>query len=232
MSIGDDRDLADRLGGALAAISPSPAPVGVVLRKGRVIRARRRIAAVAGAAAVAAAISVGVPILLSAGPAPAPPATGRPPVTVHRPGPGSPPGRIAWGIVDGKRWQATVTHAPRGVLGFCIRVTAVRAQCGGSWYLTRSSPVSLATAQGHGKSATAGPVWRGVVRVGVRLSDGTVLVLHPVAAYGLRWVALALPARVTIAEVIAYSTRGELAYAAPYRGTKTTWHPVDAAPSP
>jgi hypothetical protein len=88
MSINDERDFAERLGGALRASMPSPAPVEAVLRKGRAIRARRRIAAVAAAAAVAA-IGVGAPIVLRAGLAPL--AAGRRPATVHRPGPALPP---------------------------------------------------------------------------------------------------------------------------------------------
>src|SRR5215472_8156971 len=79
MSVNDDRDIAERLGGALAACMPSPAPVGAVLRKGRAIWVRRRIAAGLAAAAAAAAIGAGVPIVLRAGPATAP-----------RPGPASP----------------------------------------------------------------------------------------------------------------------------------------------
>jgi hypothetical protein len=224
MSISDERDLAERLGGALAAVTPARAPLAAVLRKGRAIRAWRRIAVVAAAALAVAGISAGVPLLLRAGPAPSPPAAARPPVTVHRPGPGSPPGLIAWGAAGGKRWRATISQATGGLIGFCIAVTAMPPQC--------ASPVNLTTVHGHGESATTGPVWHGVARVGVWLSDGTVLWLHPVAAYGLRWVAFVLPARVTIVKVAAYAVRGELAYAAPYRGEKTTWHQAGAAASP
>src|SRR5215467_3900235 len=187
---------------------------------------------VAAAAVVVAAVTAGVPVLLQAASAPVPPAVSRAPVAVHRPGPGSPPGLIAWGAAGGARWRATVRQAPQGLVGFCITVTPARPQCASAWYLTRSSPVNLTTMHGHGESATAGPVWHGVARVGVWLSDGTVLWLHPVAAYGLRWVAFVLPTRLTIVKVAAHAVHGELAYAAPYQEEKTTWHQAGAAASP
>ena len=59
MSVNDEREIAERLGGALRASMPSPAPVGAVLRKGRAIRARRRIAAGLTAAAAVAAVLAG-----------------------------------------------------------------------------------------------------------------------------------------------------------------------------
>src|SRR5215831_15875155 len=79
MSIDDERDFAERLGGALRARVPSPAPVEAVLRKGRAIRVRRRIAAGVAAAAAVAAIGAGLPIVLRAGP-----------LTLHRPGRAAP----------------------------------------------------------------------------------------------------------------------------------------------
>ena len=232
MNISDEQDLAEHLDSALAAVTPRPVPLDAVLRRGRAIRAWRRIAAVAAATVAVAAIGTGVPVVLHAGSAPVSPATGRPPVTVHRPGPGSPPGLIAWGTAGSRRWRATVTQASGGLMGFCIAVTAVRPQCASAWYLTRSSPVNLTTVHGHGQSATAGPVWHGVARVGVLLSDGTVLWLHPVAAYGLRWVAFVLPARLTVVKATAYSARGELANATPDQQNNTTWHQASAAASP
>ena len=193
MSISDEQDLAERLGGALGEVTPCPAPLDAVLRKGRAIRAWRRIATRGGrrggggrshrrgACLATGRVSAGTPGREQG-------ASGGPP-----PGPGLPAGADRLGAAGGARWRATVRQAPQGLVGFCITVTPARPQCASAWYLTRSSPVNLTTMHGHGESATAGPVWHGVARVGVWLSDGTVLWLHPVAAYGLTGLAKRCP---------------------------------------
>lgn len=53
MSIDEERELRQRLGAVLDTITPRPAPVDAVVRQGRNVMIRRRIAVVAGAAAVA-----------------------------------------------------------------------------------------------------------------------------------------------------------------------------------
>ena len=63
MSIVDERDLRERLGGVLDAITPSPAPVGATLRNGKIIRAGRNIGITAGLA-VGAGLVVAAPALL------------------------------------------------------------------------------------------------------------------------------------------------------------------------
>jgi hypothetical protein len=63
MSIADERDLSERLSGALDAITPSPAPVGATLRNGKLIRAGRNIGITAGLA-VAAGLVVAAPGLV------------------------------------------------------------------------------------------------------------------------------------------------------------------------
>jgi hypothetical protein len=231
MSSRDERDLAGRLGTALETVTPSALPLDVIRRKGRAIRARRWAAAVAAITAAVAAVSVGAPALLGSGP-PGLPAAGRAPVSVHPPGPGSPPGMIAGGTAAGRRWRATVRQASGGLIGYCVTVTAMPPQCASAWYLTRASPVSLTTVHAHGQSAATGPVWHGVARVDIRLTDDAVLHLHPVPGYGLRWVAVVLPARLKIATIAAYSAHGEIAYAVLNHGGKTIWHPTRAAPPP
>jgi hypothetical protein len=63
MSVVDERDLGERLSGALDAITPSPAPLGDARRRGKLIRARRNIAITAGLA-VTAGLVVAVPGLV------------------------------------------------------------------------------------------------------------------------------------------------------------------------
>jgi hypothetical protein len=63
MSIVDERELSERLSGVLDAITPSEAPVGTMLRNGKLIRAGRNVGITAGLA-VAAGLVVAVPGLM------------------------------------------------------------------------------------------------------------------------------------------------------------------------
>jgi hypothetical protein len=64
MSIVDERDLRQQLGGALDAITPPEAPVRAAARKGKLIQAGRSLGIVAGLAVVAG-LGVGTPCLLN-----------------------------------------------------------------------------------------------------------------------------------------------------------------------
>ena len=61
-----------------------------------------------------------------------------------------------------------------------------------------------------------GAVRADVTYVAVRLGNGTVLILHPVAVYGVRAVAFAVPVGAGIADATAYSRHGEIAAAIPF----------------
>lgn len=106
MSISDEHDLQERLDQAFQAITPRTAPVDQAVRKGRVIRVRRRIAAVAAPAVVAVAVAVAVPFLLhQAATQPVLNQSRHHHVTVHPAGPHAPAGLIASGTVDGQPWR-------------------------------------------------------------------------------------------------------------------------------
>lgn len=64
MSIADEQDLRQQLGGVLDAITPPEAPVTAAARKGKLIQAGRSLGIVAGLAVVAG-IGVGTPSLLN-----------------------------------------------------------------------------------------------------------------------------------------------------------------------
>ena len=64
MSIADEQDLRQQLGGVLDAIVPPEAPVSAAARKGKLIQAGRSLGIVAGLAVVAG-IGVGTPSLLN-----------------------------------------------------------------------------------------------------------------------------------------------------------------------
>ena len=109
MSTSAEQELRQRLSAVLDEMTPGPAPVGAVIRRGRAVR-RRRIAGATAAALAAVAVVAGFSWLGLRLPSQAPAAP--PVVTVVPPGPGAPAGLIASGTVGRERWSARVT-APR-----------------------------------------------------------------------------------------------------------------------
>ena len=217
MSISDERELTDRLDQAFEAIGPRPAPVDQAMRKGRVIRARRRIAVVTGAAVVVAGVAV--PLLLQqVATQPTLNRTAHHDATVHPAGPHAPAGLIASGTVDGRRWRVSADRpgtagARRGSQCF----TALSLQdCSPVTAPDRSHPVAFASVSNGASQASYGTVSAAVSYLTVRLADGTVLTLRPVSVYGTRFVAYAVPRPATISRITAYSARGELASAVPF----------------
>jgi hypothetical protein len=98
----DEQSLRQRLHTELGSLDISPAPVVAVARRGRAVRARRRL--LAGGVAAAAALAV-----LAAHFAAAP---GSPPrgVTLNKPSPSAPNGVFASGTANGKPWQLAVRN--------------------------------------------------------------------------------------------------------------------------
>ena len=228
MRIDDERDLHGQLEAAFEAITPRPAPVDGAVRRGRAIRVRRHMAVAAGAAAVVAIGVFAVPSLLQRPAAPAPAApVGRYTVTVQAPAPRSAPGLIASGTIDGQRWQLTAggKFGGGGNLSGQNFTTSGPAfggdagsQPGAALAVDSADPVSFSDL-----ALTSGPVQvqYGAVRadvtyVAVRLDNGTVLVLHPVAVSGVRAVAFAVPVGARVAGATAYSRHGEIAAAIPF----------------
>ena len=87
MSIQDEHELRDRLGGLLHGIEPGLPPVAGTMRRGKGIRMRRWISAAAGLAVVGAGALI-LPGLLQGHQA-APTVPSRYSVTVQPPGPGA-----------------------------------------------------------------------------------------------------------------------------------------------
>jgi hypothetical protein len=217
VSISDEHDLTGRLDQAFQAITPRPAPVDQAVRRGRGMRIRRRVVAVAAPMAAAAAIAVPVALNLQSAPQPTLIGPRHHSVTVHAPGPHAPAGLIASGTADGKRWSVTVKKAgpdtPPGTR--CITAVGLN-DCSTVTAASRSDPVVFAGSSSGSTDASYGPVTAAVSYVTVRLADGTVLTLHPVEAYGPRYVAFAVPLHMAITRVTAYSAHGELATAVPF----------------
>jgi hypothetical protein len=221
MSSDDERDLRQRLGSALDTITLPPAPVDTVLRKGRARRIRRHIAAAAGLAVVVG-IGAAVPALVhqAVHQAPVSPAK-NPTVTVNPVGPGSPRGLIGSGRINGKKWSLVVEKP--GTEGAakneqCIQASgaaSATSACGPLLTSDSTHPVGL-TILGQAYSGVLAP---GVTGVTVTLADGAVLVLHPVEAYGQRYVAFAVPHSLPIARAVAYAGHTELKYTVPFNSS-------------
>jgi hypothetical protein len=227
--IDDERDLHERLEAAFGAITPRPAPIDGAVRRGKAIRVWRRVAVAAGAAAVVAIGVFAVPPLLHRSAAPAPvPAPVAPvgpyTVTVQAPGPHSAPGLIALGTIDGQGWQfiaAKPGTAPgRGAQFFTTFGPAFAGQAtsmvGTALAVYGAAPVSFLDLTCGPVQVQYGAVQADVTYVTVRLDNGIVLTLHPVAVYGVRAVAFAIPVGAGIAQVTAYSRHGEIATAIPF----------------
>ncbi len=231
MRIDDERDLHERLEAAFEAITPRPAPIDGAVRRGKAIRVWRRAAVAAGVAAVVAIGVFGVPSLLHRPAAPGPAApVGAYTVTVQAPGPHSAPGLIALGTINGQGWQfiaAQPGSAPgRGAQIFTTSGPAfggdAGSQAGAALAVYGSDPVSFFELTCGPVQVQYGAVAADVTYVNVRLDNGTVLILHPVAVYGVRAVAFAIPVGAGIAEVTAYSRHGEIAAAIPFNDPSGT----------
>jgi len=225
MSIDDERELRGRLDGVLEAITPSPAPVAATLRRGRTIRTRRRVGVAAGLAA-AIGIALAAPGLVHqvVRHQPVTPPQQKWVLTVYPPGPHPSPGEIAWGTINGKRWQIVVTSgsAPDGQ---CLMVGGQPAACGPAATASQdpSLPVNLTGVGQNALSYQFGVVQPDVARVVVALADGTKLTLHPYRRYGQRWVGFVVPTSLAIVSSTVYSEHAELAYAIAYDSELVTW---------
>ena len=209
-------DLHENLSTALAEVEPGPAPVEAAMLAGRKVRNRRRAGLLAGAVAVVVA-AVSVPALTRQAALSPSPVTGHVRVTVNPPGPHSPAGLIASGLIGGERWSFSISKSPNRYN--CVIPGAVLAflACNGTLRQpTAADPIGF---EGEGSGSTNisfGEVWKSVVSARVELSDGTSLTLHPADVDGVRLVAFADPASLRVDRVTAYSRSGEIATAIPF----------------
>jgi hypothetical protein len=212
-------DLHEDLNTALAAVEPGAAPVEAAMLTGRKIKNARRAGLLAGAVAVVVAAVVGVPALTRPDALPQP-ATSRIRVTVNPPGPHSPAGLIASGLIGSAPWNVSLkspssNNCVSGGYGMSITECA-----GDQGQPTAAAPIGFGGEGGDGSpvpvNITFGEVRKDVVSVRVELSGGTVLTLHPVEVDGARFVAFASPVSVPVDSVTAYSRSGAIATAIPF----------------
>jgi hypothetical protein len=224
MSIKDEQEIRERLR-LLGTVEVSPAPYLAAVRRGKSVRLRRRAFAAAG---VAAAVLVGVLVPRVVSQLDRPVITPKYDVTVHQPGPASPQGQVAWGTINGKRWQISV-KAQQGISNGCT-FFGQDVQCVPGEASASPDQVSFVYARSGSTQFQLAAVGAGVTKVAVTLGNGTELTLRPTVVDGKRWVGFAAPTRLPVSRAVSFAGQRELGYAIPYNGASgvqfVTWlHP-------
>jgi hypothetical protein len=231
VSIQDERELAERLGGLLDGIEPRPAPLGATIKQGRGIRLRRRVTAAAGVAVLVAGAAL-VPAVLHSRAAAPPTAPRHRHYTVsvnHLPARAR-HGVIASGTEDGHSWRIVMTGtADRSNASPTGGVSA-----GGPLPVRRDGQPQFDGAWGGGSPAMlVGAVSPVVTDIRLQLTGGKVLNLTPVIWSGHPWVGVELPPGVRLVRGTAYAGSRELSYSisAPGGfGLDNWWRPGQVGP--
>ena len=216
MSTDHERNIRDRLGGALDTITPPSTPVDAVRRQGRTIRLRRR-AAVAAGLAVVIGLGVALPGLVSHVHA-APPVQHSYRVTDNPPR--STPATLTFsGTINGKPWRFAIDwqHGSPTLSGPGMPSNGM------SDLSPDGAPASLSGSGTGTRVALAGQVRPDVSYLALNEPGGSAVELTVARWHGQRWVGVLLPAGLRLRRAVAYSTRGEVAYAIPFRGTINAW---------
>ncbi len=211
MSIKDEQEIRERLS-MLGNVEVGPPPYLTAVRRGKSVRRRRRALAAAGAAAVVV-LGVLVPRLVPHVGQPAPVTYD---VTVHQPVSGSPSGEVAWGTINGKRWQLRV-KAQQGLSNGCT-FFGQDVQCVPGEASASPDQVSFVYAMSGGTQFQLAAVGAEVTKVAVTLGNGTELTLRPTMVDGKRWVGFAAPRRLAVSRAVSFAGTRELGYAIPYNG--------------
>jgi hypothetical protein len=232
VSVQEERELRERLGGLLGGIEPRPAPVGLAVRQGRGIRMRRWVTAAVGLAILAGG-AVAVPLVLHA-PKMTPPASPRQfSVTVNPPQPNAQHGLIGSGTQDGHTWTVVISGHGNNTMISGIGSGRV----GGALVMAGTAAVNIESWGGgsppNDSETIFGAVRSDVTQVAIILPGGKVLHLTPVRYDGQRYVALVIPPQVPVVRGIAYHDGVELAYSIPYQqaGLDNWWLPSQVGPA-
>jgi len=207
----EERDLGQRVGGALTLIKPGPPPTAEIMRQGLGIRRRRRAAGAGVVAVVVAAAAVAIPGLLHVAAH-----IGHPPgqpLTVSRLGPVARDGIIGSGTIDGKPWVVRLSGGQDPV----AKAAGLPATGRLGTAPVGSAPVTFAGAGTGRERLLAGPVSPAVEYLTMQAAGGPVYKLWPVAWHGHRYVGLVVPRDLAVTLFTAYSAHSELAHAIPFQ---------------
>jgi hypothetical protein len=210
MSTDHERDIRDRLGGALDTITPPSPPVGAVMRQGRTIRMRRRAVLAAGLAVV---VGLGIALPGLVGHVRAAPPVQQPSYRVTVNPPRSTPSRLTFsGTINGKPWRISLNwdggNIMEGGPGLPFDSMTDMSPDG--------APANLGQLGSSSRETMVGQVRRDVAYLALNQLRGSVVYLNPVRWHNERWVGVEFPANLRLRSVVAYSGHAELAYAIPF----------------
>ncbi len=230
MSISEEPRLRRQLGAAMDSYEPGPMRLEAIVADGRSILIRRRITVALCLVVVLVAASL-IPLALRAPARPAPSSPLRYRVTVV---PARPPDRplvptygttnstpVASGWVDGRPWLGSLYQSGGNVGLGDGNVSLPGDGLGGPPAATRSgAPATIFSAEDSPYYWTDyGIVRSDVSYLHVRLTNGQVLTIWPVALFGpryARYFAFAVPTTGDVTGIAAYSARGEIGYTLPF----------------
>jgi hypothetical protein len=214
MSTDNERELRERLDGALGTITPSGPPVGAVLRQGRTIRTRRRAMVAAGLAAVVG-LGVALPGLVAH-------VNSTPPLVRHsyrvtvNPVRDTPSKLVFSGTINSRIWRFELDWDK----GQVMQQGPNESQNNLGDLPPSGQPAWFGEAGAgsgpDGQLQLFGRVSRDVTRLAFNEPDGRIINVTPVRWHGQSWAGVGIPARQRLRSVVAYTARGELGYAIPF----------------
>lgn len=237
MSIGSESELRERLVTAASRYEPGPVRYDALLRQGRAIIVRRRVA-VAVAVLLVAAVSVVTPLALrTAAGQPSPYTGSHYHVTVYPAQQAQSllpnarhyarPRSIAYGVINGQRWRLTLSVTQNSPVRGPVTISGTGGYSSDDgqmfaepWRATRSGPPATMY-EGGGAFPTfyAGIVRSDVTRLVVRLTNGQVLAITPVAIFTARYeryFGFPVPDFSSVTEIIAYAGQREVGLTYPF----------------
>ena len=127
-------------------------------------------------------------------------------------------GIIASGTIAGKPWQIEVMKSSSFAGSWdCAPARRFATYCQiGIDRLGGPIPTGMPGIISAAGQTLLGKVRADIRRIRVRLSDGVIIDLHPVAAYGQRWVGLVFPVGASVSMVTAYAHGAAIAHNTPY----------------
>jgi hypothetical protein len=231
VSIQDERELAERLGGLLDGVEPRPAPLAAAVRQGRGIRLRRRLTAVVGLAVIAAGAALVPAVLHSrAAPPPTAPRHRHYTVTVNHLPSHARKGVVASGTQDGRPWQVTMSGTASN-----SNVTFMNPLGPGPTPVGNSVIPQFTGEWGATAPAEAvGAVSPAVTDIQLILAGGKVIDLRPVWWSAHPYVGVELPPGASLVRAVEYAGERELAYYIPLPGSfsfDNWWRPGQVGPA-
>ena len=230
--VNDEDIIAGQLGTDIGRVEPGSAPVDAVIRRGKVIKAKRRAMAGSGLA-VAVVLGVGFPLAFSGHRAEVPSAGVGHRVTVDAPHKDDKGVTVFSGSIDGHAWNAPVEVLHQGGGSACIMSFG---NCASGLPVT-TDPAAVSASSGTGQPDQYTVDFRADVnRVEVELQNGQTLLLDSMPVSDHRVALFELPGGMHVSRITAYGAGGkEVGFAIPFQqpggaSVAVTWDAPGATP--